>query len=63
MNYELLKIDQWMKVNKLSINYETEFLTLTKNKSSQNQLNINIGSNEIAQVKQTCYLGVIVDEN
>ena len=64
MNYELLKIDKWMKVNRLSINYnKTELLTLTKKKSSHNQLNINIGCNEIAQVKQTCFLGVITDEN
>ena len=64
MNYELLKIDKWIKVNKLSINYNTtEFLTLNKKKSGYNQLSFKISSNEIAQVKQTCYLGVIIDEN
>ena len=64
MNNELIKVDEWLKTNKLSLNYDkTEFLAVNKSKSKGGSLNIRIGKNEIAQVKHVKYLGVIIDED
>ena len=64
MNEELLKVDDWMKANKLSLNYKkTEYLVVNKLKSQSSRLNIKIGKNTIAQAKQTKYLGVIIDDD
>ena len=58
---ELCKIDSWMKINKLSINYaKTKFMLLTAKKSPIN-MNIHIGKHEIEQVSLLKYLGVIID--
>ena len=41
MNYELIKVDEWLKTNKLSLNYDkTEFLVVNKSKSKDGFLNI-----------------------
>ena len=64
MNNELIKVDEWLKTNKLSLNYDkTEFLVVNKSKSKGGSLNIRIGKNDIAQVKYVKYLGVIIDED
>ena len=65
MNEELLKVDDWMKASKLSLNYKkkTEYLVVNKLKSQSSRLNIKIGNNTITHVKQTKYLGVIIDED
>ena len=60
MNEELLKVDDWIKANKLSLNYN---LVVNKLKSQSSRLNIKIGDNTITQVKQTKCLGVIIDED
>ena len=64
MNNELIKADECLKTNKLSLNYDkTEFLEVNKSKSKGGSLNIRIGKNDIAQVKHVKYLGVIIDED
>ena len=64
MNNELIKVDEWLKTNKLSLNYDkTEILVVNKSKSRGGSLNIRIGKNDIAQVKHVKYLGVIIDED
>ena len=64
MNEELLKVDDWMKANKLDLNYENaEYLVVNKLKSQSSRLNIKIENNTIAQVKQRKYLEVIIDED
>ena len=66
MNTELLKIDDWMKANKLSLNYKKKknrILVVNKLKSQSSRLNIKIGNNTITQVKQTKYLGVLLNED
>ena len=56
MNEELLKVDDWMKANKLSLNYKkTEYLVVNKLKSQSSRLNIKIGNNTITQVKQNIW--------
>ena len=66
MNEELLKVNDWMKANKLFLNYKkTEYLLVVANKlkSQSSRLNKKIGNNTVTQVKQTKYLGVIIDED
>ena len=65
MNEELLKVDDWMKANKLPLNYKkkTEYLVVNKLKSQSCSLNIKIGNNTVTHVKLTKYLGVIIDED
>ena len=61
INEELCKIDNWMKINKLSINYaKTKSLLVTAKKNPIN-MNILIGKHEIEQVSQLKYLEVIID--
>ena len=64
MNEELLKVDDWMEANKPSLNYKkTEYLVVNKLKSQSSRLNIKIGNNTLTLIKQTKYLGVIIDED
>ena len=64
MNNELIKVDEWLKTNNLSLNYDkTEFLVVNKSKSKGGSLNLRIGKNDIAQVKHVKYLGVIIDDD
>ena len=47
MNNELIKVDEWSKTNKLSLNYDkTEFLVVNKSKSKGGSLNIRIGKHD-----------------
>jgi len=53
MNSKLLKNDDWMKANKLSINdNKTEYLVTNKTKLQQNSINIKIGSEKMTQVNK-----------
>ena len=64
MNNELIKVDEWLKTNKPSLNYDkTEFLVVNKSKSKGGSLNLRIGMNDIAQAKHVKYLGVIIHED
>jgi len=57
MNSELLKIDDWMKANELSINYsKTEYLVINQTKLQQNFVNVKIGNEKITQVNKAKYL-------
>ena len=62
VNTELIKINQWMKINRLTINYsKTNYIIFTKKSTSYNY-NITIGNNVLERVKNTKYLGVILNE-
>ena len=64
MNNESIKVDKWLKTNKLSLNYDkTEFVLVNKSKFKGGSLNIRIGKNDIALVKHVEYLGLIIDED
>ena len=59
-----IKVDKWLKTNKLSLNYDkTEFVLVNKSKFKGGSLNIRIGKNDIALVKHVEYLGLIIDED
>ena len=58
---ELCKIDNWMKINELSINYAKTKSMLVSAKKNPINMNIHIGKHEIEQVSKLKYLGVIID--
>ena len=62
VNCELGKIDDWMKINKLTINYDkTKFMIITQ-KKKKTQSEVKIEKNTIEEVSQIKYLGVFFDE-
>jgi len=59
-NAELQKIDNWVRINKLSLNYKkTTFMIIKCDPKPVTTFSINIGNNQIAQTNCTKYLGVI----
>ena len=62
INVELNKICTWVRVNKLSLNIEkTNFMLFTPKGFSRNMDCISIDGHKIEEVKQTKFLGVILD--
>jgi len=63
VNCEIQKIDNWLKSNKLSLNYnKTEYMIVTRKKEKCNFC-INIGGHEISQKECIRYLGVLLDDS
>jgi len=61
MNNELRKIDDWMKINKLSINYnKTKFMIISSKKTPLN-VKMSIGKHKIEEVSEMKYLGITFD--
>ena len=62
---ELDRVSIWLNVNKLSINTtKTKFICFkTKKKRHNHRIEISINDQNIEQVNQTTFLGVIIDEN
>ena len=61
-NAELKKIEDWVKTNKLTINYKkTNYMIITKRKINKSLFKIQIGQNEIIQKDSVKYLGIIID--
>lgn len=58
LNEKLLKLTAWCQGNKLSINYSK-----SKQKRQTLDLKLEIGICVIKRVKETLFLGVILDEN
>jgi len=62
MNTELININNWMKLNKLSINYnKTEFIVITNKKAKPNCV-LKIDDNIISKNTSIRYLGIIIDD-
>ena len=62
VNTELNHIDDWMKINKLSINYtKTKFMLITRN-IIHHQFHLNMGSHSIERIHQSTYLGLILHD-
>ena len=64
---DFIKICEWLKANKLSLNFlKTEFM-LIRNPKKYGELNgllaLTVGDSLIRRVKQTKSLGVIIDQN
>ena len=62
VNNELVKINDWMKLNKLTINYDKTNYIIFTNKKLNTNVNIKLEGHTLKQVKETKYLGVILNE-
>ena len=58
------KIANWLNVNKLSLNTTKTKLILfrSRNKKSKHDLKISINKENIKQVKNITFLGIVIDE-
>ena len=62
VNNELQKVNNWMKLNRLSINYDkTNYIIFTK-KKLKSVMNIKLEGHKLERVKETKYLGVMLNE-
>ena len=62
VNNELIKVNDWLKVNKLSVNYnKTNYIIFTKRKAKF-KFNIKLEGHTIERVTNIKYLGVILNE-
>ena len=64
INTELVKIDTWLRCNKLSLNIsKTNYIVFRSNKKPNiNHISLNIHSQVITRVSCTKNLGIIIDE-
>ena len=65
LNEELLKLTTWCQANKLSINYsKSKFMVFKPRQKRQNlDIKLEISNCAIERVRDTIFLGVILDEN
>ena len=65
LNSEMLKLTQWCRANKLSINFKkSNFMVFRPRQRRQTlDISIQIDNNVIERVKETVFLGVILDEH
>ena len=62
INDALVNVTNWLKVNKLSINFnKTEFMVVTT-KQNKPELKVSIDNNPIKQSHYIKYLGVLIDD-
>ena len=62
VNTELVKINNWMNINKLTINYSKSNYIIFTNKNNSFKFNIGINGIALDQITKTKYLGVIINE-
>ena len=61
VNNELANVDNWMRKNKLSINFsKTEYMLISR-KKEKSQFKIFVNDNEISKNDHIKYLGVLLD--
>ena len=59
---DLIKISEWLKINKLSLNIKkTQFMIFTNKNSSKPDIELQIHGHRIDQTLHTKFLGVIID--
>ena len=65
LNQEIPKFLQWLTANKLSLNFDkTKFILFKpRQKKISFQIHLKLNNREIEQVKETVFLGVVLDEN
>ena len=63
INIELEKIDNWIKLNNLTINYKkSQFMLISKKKQNYDKCIITIENHKLEQAKQVKYLGIVFDK-
>ena len=62
MTNELVKVDSWLRANRLSLNLSKSCYMVFNKKVNDPDLNICIRSSEINRVSQTSFLGVLIDD-
>ena len=64
LQIEMKKITNWLTVNKLSLNAtKAKFILFrSRNKKFKHDLNISINEENIKQVKNIPFLGIVIDE-
>ena len=62
INYEIEKINIWLKVNKLSLNVQKTRLIIFYKKKHMQNLNISINGINIGRVESFNFLGIILQE-
>lgn len=63
VNNELMKLTDWFKANKLSLNVnKTNYVIFTTKKKQTPDINVDIDGIKVNRVKSTKFLGVILDE-
>lgn len=64
INDELLKINEWLKINKLSLNIaKSKYMTFQRTNKNVQTLTLKIDNINIEQVKEFNFLGLIIDTN
>ena len=64
INDELLKINEWLKINKLSLNIaKSKYMTFQRTNKNIQTLTLKIDNINIEQVKEFNFLGLIIDTN
>ena len=64
INDELLKINEWLKINKLSLNIaKSKYMTFQRTNKSVQTLTLKIDNINIEQVKEFNFLSLIIDTN
>ena len=62
----MTKVHEWIKANKLLINFDkSNFMIMSSSRKaySSQSLHLYVNGNEIKQVAQCTFLGVVVDHN
>ena len=64
MQVEINKVAEWLNINKLSINTsKTKFILFRSYNKKQNfNITIEINKEKLKQVKNTTFLGIVIDE-
>jgi len=63
VNTELQKVDEWMRLNKLSVNYSKTCYMLAGPRGKRlHDFTVKINDNTISQTNSTKYLGVYIDD-
>ena len=62
INRELLEVNNWFEINKLSLNLtKTNFMVFTNKRIDNRKINIVIEEVEVERVYECKFLGVIID--
>ena len=64
INDKLLKITEWLKINKLSLNIaKSKYMAFQKANKNVQKLTLKIDNINIEKVKELSFLGLIIDTN